>query len=143
MNINLTAFRRNLIDTTVSIKFSGIINQDFQLFDPPGHLIENPKGQYGVIFHIKGANDARIETGGTSTIKFKVDFKIKDVKNIRVFFYNDSLALDETALKCFKDFLKIYGLSENAPEKVDCPYPKEKAMAIPRQAGNGGVVGIV
>ena len=143
MNINLTAIRRNRTETTVSIEFSGIKNHDFQLVDPPGHLIANSKGQYGVILHFKGTKNAKIETGGFDAIEFKVDFNIEEVENIRVFYYNDSFAFDETVLKCFNNFFEKYGLSENAPREVPCPKLDTKKIDIPRQGGNGGVVGIV
>jgi hypothetical protein len=59
-----------------------------------------------------------------------------------VFYWNDSEDLRNN-LDCFIKFLDDHGLDETvANGNFPCPKLATKAIAIPRQAGNGGVVGI-
>jgi hypothetical protein len=142
MKINLNAYRNSKGDTDVSIKFSEIFNVCFKLVATQ-KITDSTKTHEAVIFHFKNEKGARIESSGNDDLVFSENFTLK-TNYIRVFYLNDSEDL-RNSLDCFIKFLDDYGLRENAPEIVNCPYPntKEKAMAIPRQAGNGGVVGIV
>jgi hypothetical protein len=142
MNIKLTATPINTIETNVSIEFSNIKDENFTCIQP-GLLIQQPLGQFAVIFHIKGTSYARIDTTGSDTVTFDVDFKIERVNSIRVFYWNDANPPDADSLQCFEDFLDQHGLNDKAPiGSFICEKSQNKALLIPRQAGNGGVLGI-
>jgi hypothetical protein len=139
MNINLTSTRRNNIDTIVSIEFIDITADDFRLIGKDS--VKNSKGEAGVIFHIQNDKETRMEASGNETISFTEDFTIENEK-ARVFYWNDSDLLANN-LDCFRDFLEINGLDKNA--KIGdfiCSHSSNKSIAIPRQAGNGGVLEI-
>jgi hypothetical protein len=142
MKINLNAYRNSGGDTDVIIQFTEIFNDCFKLVATQ-KIVDSNNTQEAVIFHFKNEKGARMENSGNDNLVFSENFKLK-TNYIRVFYLNDSEDLSDS-LDCFIKFLDDYGLRENAPEEVYCPYPnpKEKAIAIPRQAGNGGVVGIV
>ena len=141
MKIKLSAYRNSGGDTDVIIQFSEIFNDCFKLVATQ-KIVDSNNTQEAVIFHFKNGNGARVESSGDDVLVFSENFKLT-TNYIRVFFYNDSFDIDETAVKCFQDFLEKYGLSENAPREVPCPKLDTKKIDIPRQGGNGGVVGIV
>lgn len=138
MNIKLNAYRINQTDTTVFITFSQIIKDG--LIAMNSKKIINKNGEIGVVFHIK--NDSQTEiSSGTETLSFKADFDIETEK-VRVFYWNDSDSLSDN-IYCFEEFLEQHGVDERVPEGyIPCEKSQNKAKDIPRQAGNGGVVGI-
>ena len=139
MNITLKAFRINSSETTVFMSLSQITNKEFKSID--FKTITNSKGEIGVIFHVQNSTKDII-VSGRDTISFKANFEI-EVDTIRVFYWNDSDALSDN-LNCFEYFLEKHGLDEKAPVgDFGCTKSKNKAMLIPRQASNGGVLGIV
>ena len=139
MNISLNAFRINQNDTTVYMSFSQITNNELKCID--FKTITNSKGEIGVIFHIQNSTKDVI-TSGRDSVSFKANIEI-EMDVIRVFYWNDSDPLFDN-LNCFEDFLEKYGLDEKAPVgDFDCTKSKNKAMLIPRQASNGGVLGII
>jgi hypothetical protein len=138
MNTILAAYRINGKETTVFISFSLITNNGLKSIE--SRSITNSKGEIGVIFHIQNDSQTRLNAG-TDTVSFKADFKI-DTDRIRVFYWNDTDALSDN-LSCFEDFLEKNGLDENVLHgDFDCPKSNNKAILIPRQSGNGGVLGI-
>jgi hypothetical protein len=141
MKINLNAYRNSKGDTDVSIKFSEIFNDNFKLV--AAQIIQDSTSTHeAVIFHFKNGNGARVESSGHDALIFSANFKLKTNK-IRVFYWNDSEDLRNN-LDCFIKFLDDHGLDETvANGNFPCPKLATKAIAIPRQAGNGGVVGIV
>ena len=137
MTINLTAERVNNNDTTVSIEFSGIKNEDFRAV---GHdLIINSKGEKGVIFHIQNDNQTYIQSSGMDTVVFTKNFNI-ETDQIRVFYFNDSGLLADY-LVYFTNFLEQYGLDDTV-SVGDFDYENYGFLLKPRQIGNGGVVAI-
>lgn len=138
MTISLNAYRINKNETTVFISFSQITNDGLNSVE--ARSIKNSKGEIGIIFHIQNNSRTRLNLG-TNTVSFKADFKI-DTDQIRVFYWNDSDSLSDN-LQCFQDFLEKYGMDDKAPNgDFDCPKSNNKANLIPRQGGNGGVLGI-
>ena len=139
MNISLNAYRINKNETTVFLSFSQITNDGLQFIELTP--ISNSKGEIGVIFYIQNNSQGEIKPGN-DTVSFKADFETI-AKDIRVFYWNNTEAPDVAALQCFQDFLETHGLNDQAEEgSFYCPYPNTKSMAIPRQGGNGGVLGI-
>lgn len=139
MKINLNATRINNGDTDVSISFSEIRNDHFRLVKT--EKIENTKNEVGVIFQITNDSRTTIDRAGTDTMSFKAKFDINTNK-IRVFYWNDG-GLLSTDIDCFRDFLELNGLDENIPiGDFSCEKSSTKSIHIPRQAGNGGVLGI-
>lgn len=139
MNIALTACRLEKRDTVVTISFSDTENDTFKYVDK--HLITNSNGEEGVIFHVKNDCATEMDTSGRGNLLFSENFTITTDK-IRVFYWNDSGSLADN-LDCFIKFMEDYGLKDVPREVFICPLPEDKAKTIPRQAGNGGVVGIV
>lgn len=140
MNITLTATRINNGDTDVSISFSEIRNDHFRLVK--AEKIANTKNEIGVIFHIKNDNRTIIDRTGTETMSFNAKININTNK-IRIFYWNDG-GLLSTDIGCFRDFLELNGLDENIPlGDFICVKSSTKSINIPRQSGNGGVIGIV
>lgn len=138
MTITLNAFRINKLETTVFLSFSNILDDHFNLIETT--IIKSSKDEYGVIFHIKNPNQSPIQ-GGNDTISFKDDFLISSDR-IRVFYWNDEQLLSNN-LEWFQDFLERHGLDENIPiGDFSCVKSSTKSIHIPRQSGNGGVLGI-
>lgn len=138
MTLTLDAFRINKILTTVFLSFSNIVDDHFILFETT--IIKNSKDEYGVIFHVKNPNQTPIQVGN-ETISFKDDFFIS-TDRIRVFYWNDEQLLSDN-LEWFQNFLEEHGLNPNVQNHSDNLKSSTKAITIPRQAGNGGVVRIV
>lgn len=136
MNITLNAYRINKIETTVFLSFSNIIENEFKLYETT--IIKNSKNEYGVVFHIKNHTKGRIELGGNYKVSFKADFLI-ETNQISVFYWNDEDLLTNN-IKCFQDFFEENGLDPNVREDLGCD---KQQHFIPRQSGNGGVIGIV
>lgn len=137
MSIALNAYRINKKETTVFISFSNIKDENFKLFETA--IIKNSKEECGVIFHIKHPSKEPTELGN-DTVSFKADFEI-NTDIIRVFYWIDE-DLIANNIKCFQDFLEKNGLDPNALEDLGCQKLTIKSKNIPRQSGNGGVIGI-
>ena len=82
-----------------------------------------------------------METSGNGNLLFSENFEIT-TNEIRVFYWNDSALLADN-LDCFRSFLEEHGLKEVTNDVFNCPLSSDKAITIPRQAGNGGVVRII
>jgi hypothetical protein len=141
MDIKLNAYRINNTETTVFISFSQIKNDNFQLVGRD--TVTNSKGHIGVVFHLKNENGTTIQDAGNDSISFKADFKL-DTNTIRVFYWNDEGNLADN-LQCFRNFMEENDLKTDVKiGDFDCQITESnnKAIIIPRQSGNGGVLGI-
>lgn len=137
MNIKLTAQRTVGKSTDVSISFSEIKNDGFALVS--SRRIENSRGEEGVVFHIKNTALTTIDQAGTEKISFNCNLEF-ETDTIRVFYWNDEGSLTDN-LQCFIDFLETNRLNQVAVREFYCS-STIKSKSIPRQAGNGGVIGI-
>ena len=138
MNITLTARRISGSSTDISISFSGIKKEGLVVID--SKVIEE-SGNFAVILQIINDDRTRISSG-TESAELSVNAYV-NTNVIRVMYWNDTDSI-ETNVACFKKFLQDNGLDRNAPlGSFDCPVSSTKAITIPRQAGNGGVVRIV
>jgi hypothetical protein len=140
MEIKLNAYRINKLETTCFLSLVGIDSKGIKIANK-AVLIHNSFGEYAIIFHFKLDSKDVIRLGN-DTYTFKENILTTQNK-LRVFYWNDE---DDTAnnLECFHAILETYRLDTSLElGDFECLKSGSKSNAQPRQAGNGGVLGII
>lgn len=140
MEIILNAYRINKLETTIFFTFKNIDSKGLKKVNNLV-LIQNSNGEYGVIFHLK-KDDKNVIKPGNDSFTFRENILTTQDK-LRVFYWNDEDVISNN-LECFYDFLENNRLDEKVETgNFNCLKSRYNSNLIPKQAGNGGVLGII